>query len=151
MYNTFSDHKVQMCQSFYVSIYFYPITIILTFFSEFTGFSLVANLTDGLIKQPMQKCGKKVDIVLLKINSDCKLHYLHSSGGGRRSLDNCDSVIQLCQTPEKCRPLFDGKTKANIIFRIESETSNSLCPKLVLQMDANRGWTAEGSTIYVSM
>ena len=111
----------------------------------------MANLTDGLIEQPMQKCGRNVDITLLKINSDCTFHFLHSSGGGRQSLDNCESIIQLCQNLDECRPLFDRKTRANIIFRIEeNETSNSLCPKLVLQMDANHGWTAEGSTIFIS-
>jgi len=118
--------------------------------------------TDEFMEGSILKCGNWEDLFLLKIydnknnlweNAECTLHYFQESGGSIVPLEDCVSRIQLCQTSENCRPLFDGNTKANIIFRVgESETSNDDCPKLILQMNANGYFdkTGKGSNIYVS-
>ena len=68
------------------------------------------------------------------------------------SVHHLSSKIQLCNS-EDCRPLSNGEANINVLFRIEgSETSNSLCPKVILQMDADEfyhGWNTDGSTFYV--
>ena len=59
--------------------------------------------------------------------------------------------IQLCKA-DNCRPLSDEEANINVIFRIEGpETSNNLCPKVILQMYANgyNDWSGKGSTFYI--
>jgi len=128
-----------------------------------TGLKLIMNVTNKLVEESLQQCGINDDAILLKINEGnvspwgwmdpCTFIFLNrDSGGGSEALQDCDRKIQLCNS-DGCRPLSDGKTKANVIFRIEgSETSNNLCPKVILQMDANgwHDWTGKGSTFYVS-
>merc|ERR1712223_1820989 len=112
------------------------------------------------------KCGNWEDLFLLKIFENnfqgfpfgetdvkCSIHYFKSSGGNLVPLDDCESRIQLCQNSDDCRPLFDGNTRSNIVFRIGgSETSNDYCPKLILQMNANGYYDKKGigSHFYVS-
>ena len=129
----------------------------------FTSLKFMAQLSDGLIEESVMKCGIWEDLFLLKIHDnistkECSIHYYigyegRVSGGRVGNVEDCKSRIEICKSSNDCRPLFDGNTKANIVFRIGgSETSNDHCPKLILQMNANgfNDWKGNGSTFYVS-
>jgi len=143
--------------------------------NDFTGLKLMVNMTkldnhetprgnhitrsQKLLEEPVQQCGNNEDVTILKINPKqrnvCQFHFRNAitGDGDRYFLDNCESKIQLCSS-EDCCPLSNGEANINVIFRIEgSETSNSQCPKVILQMDSEglewNDWNTDGSTFYV--
>ena len=110
----------------------------------------MANVDGDILEEPLQKCGSVESMYsYLMIHKDpipkryhnaiAKCTVISTSNGYKtHGLDDCESVIQLCQNSYDCRPLFDGKTSANIIFQTGIQTNN-LCPKIVLQLGAKYG------------
>ena len=116
----------------------------------------MANISSELLDEPMQRCGSIDDtfVMMIKGNS-CDLVYLVQSGGGRTTLKNCDSVLQLCKN-NQCQPLLDGKTNANIVFRNgENNETNNLCPRIIFtkELETNKwprhDWSRRGTPIFV--